>query len=156
MLAGADPAKVVGMGKLISLGVRSVVVAAGAATVEIYGDGTFKPRVRRVQFSQVTAVAGSYGFGLSAAKGVTPTALTPLNERAWTYAPKTRLAVAWGTPPTVPASFYRRATAAAVIGDGADWDFGPEGLQIDDAATSLVLWVIATAPVLDVNIIVEE
>lgn len=145
------------MGKLISLGVRSVVTSAGAATVEIYGDGTFKPRIRRIQFSQVTAVAGSYGLGLSAAKGVTPTALTPLVERAWTYAPKTRLAVAWGgTVPTVPTSFYRRATAAAVIGDGADWDFGPEGLQIDDAATSIVLWVIATAPVLDVNVIVEE
>ncbi len=145
------------MGKLISLGVRSVVVAAGAATVEIYGDGTFKPRVRRITGYQVTAVAGSYGVGLSGAKGVTPTAITPLVERAWTYAPKTRLAVAWGgTVPTVPTAFYRRATAAAAIGLAFDFDFGPEGLQIDDAATSLVLWVVATAPVLDVNIIVEE
>lgn len=146
------------MSSIISVGVRSVVTTTGAATVEIYGDGTYKPRIRKIEFSQVTAVAGTYGLGLSAVKGITPTAIPLFHERSWSSLPaiKTRVAVAWGTPPTVPAAFYRRATCAAVIGDGALWDFGEAGLQLDDAATSLVLWVIATAPVLDVNIVIEE
>jgi len=147
------------MGKLVSIGCRSIVTAAGGATLEILGLGTYKPRIRRIEFAQVTAVAGTYGLGFAAAAGVTPTSpATLLEERATTYDPKTRIALAWVTPPTVPAAFFRRATCAAAVGAAVVWDFGSEGLQMDDvvATSSLVLWVIATAPVLDINIVVDE
>jgi hypothetical protein len=143
---------------------RTVATAAGAASLEIIAPpvaaGNSKIRLLELSLSQVTAVAGTYGLGVPAAKGLVPT--TPvafLSDRSPAITPLTTAAVAWGTPPTVPAQFRARITCPATIGAGFDLKFGDvgreNGIEIPTGGT-MVLWIIALAPVCDVTALIEE
>ena len=140
---------------IYSLSQRTVVTAAGAATWEIIA-GARRPRVLEIGLSQVTAVAGIYGLGRPAAIGVDPT--TPVifsAELVGDHIATASGAVAWSTTaPTAPALFLRRVACPATIGAGVIWTF-PRGLYIT-VALSLVIWVIATAPVCDVWCVLDE
>jgi hypothetical protein len=63
-------------------------------------------------------------------------------------------ALAWATPPTVPANFFKRIAFPATIGVGVIWTF-PRGITIP-VSNSLVYWNLATNGVIDANIEVEE
>lgn len=147
--------------RLYRLAQRSIVTAAGGATWEIIAPATGnRIRILELKLTQVTAVAGTYGIGRPAAKGVTPTTpIAYLSDKAGLADAGSTAAVAWGTPPTVPVAFIDRVTCPATIGAGFDLkfgDFGQEkGVELI-AGTSLVIWVIATAPVCDVSALVEE
>jgi hypothetical protein len=134
---------------IYSLAQRTIVTAAGAATWEIRTVATLRSQILELGFSQVTAVAATIGVGRPAAIGVSPTsAQTFIAEDAAEVTGNTNACVAWGgSVPTVPPNFFRRVTCPATIGAGVIWTF-PRGLIIAVSA-SLVLWVIATAPVLD-------
>jgi hypothetical protein len=54
----------------------------------------------------------------------------------------------------VPANFMRRAAFPATIGAGIIWTF-PRGLGLPISG-SIVLWVIATASVVDVFAVADE
>ncbi len=145
---------------LLALGQRTIVTAAAGATWEIRAGAANKPKVLQMEFSQVTAVAATMGIGRPALIGVTPTTpQTYVDESDGNGAVGvTTSAVAWGTGPTVPANFNRRYTMAATVGVGQCVVF-PGGLGIpvlSGTVGSLVLWVIATAPVLDANAVVSE
>ena len=148
---------------LYSLAQRTIVTAAGGATWEIRTDASHKVALHELGLSQVTAVAGTYGLGKPAAIGVNPTTpVTFLDEgdggtAHGTPGPAatTTACVAWTTTaPTVPTNFNRRLTCAATIGQGTIWTW-PRGLMIP-VTSSIVLWIIATAPVLDVYATIDE
>lgn len=141
---------------IYSLAQRTTATAAASASWEVRSTASNKPKIMELGISQVTAVAGTYGVGHPAAIGVTPTSpQTVLDEQDGNGpAGLTTAAVAWGTGPTVPANFFRRLTCPATIGAGAIFTF-PRGLGVA-VTSSVVVWIIATAPVCDVWAVVDE
>lgn len=145
---------------IYSLAQRTTATAAASANWEVRAAATNAPLVMELSFFQVTAVAGVFGIGRPAAIGVTPT--TPVQVLAEGVPPGaaglptglSQAALAWGTGPTVPTAFNRRIACAATIGVGGIFVF-PRGFMIP-ASGSIVLWIIATAPVCDVNVVVDE
>ena len=129
--------------------------AATAAWEIISTSAQVRPAILELGFTQNAGTAGVFGLGRPQAKGVTPT--TPQTSLAEDYnevAGNTTVAVAWGTGPTVPLNFFRRISCPATIGAGVIWTF-PRGLIIQ-SNFSIVLWVIATAPVVDVYAVTNE
>jgi len=111
-----------------------------------------------VGLTQNAATAGVYGLGRPAAIGITPTSpQTWLDEQDGNDGTcNTKSALAWGTGPTVPANFFRRISCAATIGVGVVWTF-PRGLGLPTSGIlSLIIWIIATAPVCDVWGVADE
>lgn len=141
---------------LYALAQRTTATAAASATWEVRSTSANKPKIMELGISQVTAVAGSYGIGRPGAIGTTPTSPQTFVDEGDGNAPagNTTAAVAWGGGPTVPTNFNRRLTCAASIGVGAIFTF-PRGLGIP-VSGSIVVWIIATAPVLDVYAVVDE
>ena len=141
---------------IYSISQRTTATGAGTPAWEIIATGAqVRPALLEFCFTQVTGVAGSYGIGRPQAKGVTPTTpQTSLAEDVNEVAGNTTVAVAWATPPTVPANFFRRITCPATIGAGVIWTF-PRGLIIS-TTLNFCLWIIATAPVLDVYGVTNE
>lgn len=141
---------------LYGLSQRTTATSAASASWEVRSAATNKPRVMEVGISQVTAVAGVYGFGKPAAIGVTPTSPQnfPAENDASAPTSLSTAAVAWGTGPTVPSNFNRRVSCAATIGVGVIWTF-PRGYDVA-VSSSCIIWIIATAPVCDVWAVVDE
>jgi len=140
---------------IYSLSQRTVVTAAAGATWEIIAGAVRRPRILEIGLSQVTAVAGTYGLGRPAAVGVDPVPVLFSAELVGDHVSTVNGAVAWSTTaPTVPTLYLRRVTCPATIGAGVIWTF-PRGLYIA-ATLSIVIWVIATAPVCDVWCVLDE
>jgi hypothetical protein len=107
------------------------------------------------------ATASVYGFGRPAAKGVGPTSPTKfMNEMDTQLAANSQInasvALAWGTTaPTIPTTFYRRASLPAAIGAQIWWTF--EKFFVP-AGSTVVLWNNAAAPnsVAYVDIVIDE
>lgn len=128
---------------------RTTNGTAAAAAWEVRSGSTMKPRVFELGFSNVAATASVFGIGRPAAIGITPTSpQTFVDESDGNAGTSTvTAAVAWGTGPTVPANFNRRIALAAAIGAGTIFTF-PRGFGLP-VSGSVVLWVIATASVVD-------
>lgn len=141
---------------LYALAQRTSATAAASAAWEVRSTSTNKPKIMELGLSQVTAVAGVFGIGRPGAIGVTPTSPQTFVDEGDGNAPAavSTAAVAWGTGPTVPTNFNRRIACAATIGVGAIFTF-PRGLGIPISG-SIVVWIIATAPVCDVYAVVDE
>lgn len=147
---------------LYSLAQRTTSGTAATPAWEIRTDASHKVAVNEVGLSQVAATAGSFGFGRPAAIGITPTSPQTFVDEGdggtahGTPGPSatTTACVAWGTAPTIPANFNRRITCAASIGQGVIWTF-PRGLMVP-ITSSVVVWIIATAPVCDVYATIDE
>jgi hypothetical protein len=141
---------------IYSLSQRTTSGTAATAAWEVRSTSTNKPKIMEVGISQNAATAGVFGLGRPGAIGVTPTSpQTALDEQdGGGPAGLTTAAVAWGTGPTVPTNFFRRVSCPATIGAGVIWTF-PRGLGIP-VSGSIVVWVIATAPVADVWVVVDE
>lgn len=141
---------------LYALSQRTTQTVTANASWEVRSTSTNKPKIMELGISQVTAVAGTYGIGRPAAIGITPTTPQTFVDEGDGNAPAalTTAAVAWGTAPTVPANFNRRLTCAATIGVGAIFTF-PRGFGIPISG-SIVVWIIATAPVCDVYAVADE
>jgi hypothetical protein len=140
---------------IYSISQRTSATAAASASWEIRTTATDRAEVLELGLSQVTAVAGVYGLGRPAAIGITPTSpQTVLAEEPAGPAGTVTVCVAWGTGPTVPANFFRRVSCPATIGAGVIWTF-PRALIIA-ASSSIIIWIIATAPVCDVWVVLNE
>lgn len=142
---------------LYSMAQRTTATTAASASWEVRSGSANKPAVMELGLIQVTAVAGQYGIGKPAAIGITPTSpQTFLDESdgSGTGTAATTSAVAWGTGPTVPANFFRRVTCVNAVGAGIIWTF-PRGLRLP-VSSSIVVWIIATAPVCDAWAVVDE
>lgn len=141
---------------LFGLSQRTTATAAAAASWEVRSGATTKPKIMEIGISQVAATAGVYGIGRPAAIGITPTSpQTFVDEGDGNGGTATTTAaLAWATGPTVPVNFNRRLACAATIGVGAIFTF-PRGLGLP-VSGSVVVWIIATAPVCDVYAVVDE
>lgn len=139
-----------------ALSQRTTATAAASACWEVRSGATNAPLILEVGITQNAATAGVYGIGRPAAIGVTPT--SPQNFVAEGAANQptsiSTAAVAWGTGPTVPANFLRRVSCAATVGVGTIFSF-PRGLQLA-VSSSMVIWLITTAPVCDVWAVIDE
>lgn len=144
----------------ISLGLQTVVTTTASACLEIIAPPTRNVQIMELDITTVAATASEVGLGYPAAKGITPTLIAPLFVGD-PNAVMTRVAVAWGTPPTVPTRFERRVSLANAIGSLSVWQFDdfksdkPNGLVIL-AGTSIVLWNLSVVSLLDVSIVLEE
>ncbi len=141
---------------LFSLSQRTSATSAASASWEVRSTSGNKPKLLVLKLTQNTATAGVYGVGRPAAIGITPTSpQTFLDESDGNGAAAlTTAAVAWGTGPTVPANFFDRYSCAATIGVGF-LEVYPGGLGLP-VSGSIVIWIIATAPVCDVAAKVSE
>ena len=141
---------------IYSLSQRTTSGTAATAAWEVRSTSTNKPKMMEMSFTQVAATASVFGIGRPAAIGVTPTTPQTFLDEQDGNGPTglTTAAVAWGTGPTVPANFFRRVAMPATIGAGFVWTF-PRGLGIPISG-SIVLWVIATASVVDASAVVDE
>jgi hypothetical protein len=140
---------------IYSLSQRTVATSAASANWEIRTTATCRAQLLEVGLAQVTAVAATLGLGRPQAIGVTPTSpVNFLQEDPGEPNANTTACVAWGTPPTVPLQFFRRITCPATIGAGVIWTF-PRGLFIAVSA-SMIVWIIATAPVMDQWAVISE
>lgn len=141
---------------------QTAVTTTGAACLEIIAPPNRSCTVMEIDGAITAATASEFGLGFPAAAGITPTKqrLT-LNGSLAGFEIGTRVAVAWGTPPTLPAAFSRRAPLAAAIGSSFAWPFDdfksdkPNGIVIP-AGQTLVIWNLSTVSVLDVELTIEE
>lgn len=141
---------------LYGLSQRTTATVAASANWEIRSAATNKPRIMEMGLTQNTAVAGAYGIGRPGAIGTTPTSPQNFVGEDDNAAPTslTTAAVAWGVGPTVPTNFNRRISCAATIGVGYLFTF-PRGFNMA-ISSSIVSWIIATAPVCDVYAVIDE
>lgn len=141
---------------LYSMSQRTSSGTAATAAWEVRSASGDKPKIMEIGISQNAGTAGVYGLGRPAAIGITPTSPQTFIDEQDGNGPtgQTTSAVAWGTGPTVPANFFRRLSCPATIGAGVIWTF-PRGIGIA-VSSSIVIWVIATAPVCDVWAVADE
>jgi hypothetical protein len=141
---------------LYALSQRTTQTVAANAAWEVRSAATNKPKLMEVGISQVAATAGVFGLGRPGAVGITPTSPQNFVDEGDGNAPasQTTAAVAWGTGPTVPTNFNRRVSCVASTGAGVIWTF-PRGLGIP-ISSSIIIWIIATAPVCDVWAVADE
>lgn len=136
-----------------SIGRRTSDGTAATAALEIISGTNKGSWLRRLSITLVAATTSVYGLGRPAVKGVTPTTpVTSLLATPGEGAPSITTAVAWGTGPTVPAQFFRRASFAAVIGELIVWDIN---IYIA-SGTTLVLWNIGSNSLADVYVVTVE
>lgn len=141
---------------IYSLSQRTVSTTTANTSWEVIASAATKSRLLELTISQNGATAGVFGIGRPGSAGVTPTSPQTFLDEQDGGAPvgQTKAAVAWGTQPTVPTNFFRRLSCPATAGAGALLTF-PRGLGIP-ASTTLVVWIIATAPVCDMSAVVDE
>lgn len=138
------------------LGTRTSSGTSATAAWELRSAATDRLEIREIGWFLVAATATTIGLGRPAAIGVTPT--TPVTVLAGDSAAPAgtgTVAVAWGTGPTVPTNFLRRAALPAAIGNGMIWTFGPGELVVP-VSSSLILWNLGTNSVLDVYVSIDE
>jgi uncharacterized membrane protein len=134
---------------------RTVDGTAAQPNTEIRATSSDRPLLMELHMMCVAATAGSVGIGVPALIGVTPTtSYRVIAEDPAVPLGATIVATAWTTAPTVPAFFYRRLYLKAAIGQPLIVGF-PRGLTIPQSG-SLVLWNIATNPLFDVSMTVDE
>jgi hypothetical protein len=146
-----------------SRNIRTSATASGAPIVELIASAVKGCKIREIGIIIVNATASTFGLGVPAAKGVTPTTPVPLLDMAQgdSGAAGATLAVAWGTPPTIPAAFFRQCSLPATAGAALNptWRFNKleygNGLFVP-AGTSIILWSLTTVSIADVFFTVEE
>ncbi len=138
-----------------SIARRTTNVTIANPCIEIIAAATVRPRVMEIGIFMAAATASEFGIGRPAAIGITPTTpVTLLAEDNGDPTGTVTMALAWATPPTVPANFFRRASLAAAVGTGIIFTF-PKGLYIP-ASGSLVVWNISATGVSDIYVVIED
>jgi hypothetical protein len=129
--------------------------AAAAALCEIIpatlAAGKRPPEIREIGVFNVSGVAAEFGIGRPAAIGVTPGTEVTVQaaDSMDVIAGNTVIAASWGTGPTVPGTFMRRAELQAVTGAGVIFTWLPGELVLwsGAAVSTLILWQISVLAV---------
>ncbi len=140
---------------LFEVGFPFTTGAAAAAFGEIIpatlAVGTRMPEIREIGIYNQSGVAAEIGIGQPAAIGITPATLSTVQaiDTQDVLAGKTTVAKSWGTAPTVPGTFRRRAQLQAVAGAGAIWTWNPGEFVLWSGAviSTIVLWQISALAV---------
>jgi hypothetical protein len=119
----------------------SAVVPPGSPIAEIVAAATHAPKLMELSFTWFVGSTTQLGLGRPQAKGVANPSTPGIPFVSHESPGNTSLSVMltrWGTVPTVPLNFFRRATLNSATGAGVIWVF-PRGVGIP-AGGSLVLW----------------
>lgn len=139
-----------------SAGIAGGVGTSAVASIEIINSSASKGLfIKEILCSLKAATATTLGVGRPAAAGITPTTpalLLPLDGKSVGDA---KTAIAWGTPPTVPAAFIARISQQGVIGLTIDFVFADDGIYLAPGQT-LVVWNLGTNSVIDATIDASE
>jgi hypothetical protein len=113
--------------------------------------GKRPPEIREMGIFNQSGVAAQIGTGRPAAIGVTPATEVTVQagDSIDVIAGNTVIAASWATPPTVPATFMRRADLQAVPGAGVIWTWLPGEFVLwsGSAVSTLVIWQISALAV---------
>jgi len=109
------------------------------------------PEIREIGIFNQSGVAAEIGIGRPAAIGVTPATLTTVQatHAADVIAGNTTIAATWGTAPTAPTTFMRRAELQGVVGAGVIFTWGANEFTLWSASAigTIVLWQISALAV---------
>lgn len=137
-----------------SIANRTTNVTTANPCIEIIAGATIRVKIVEISIILAAATASTFGIGRPAAIGVTPTTpVTALPEDNVDPTGPFTTALAWATPPTIPAAFLRRCTIAGAVGAGIVFPF-PKGLYIT-ASESIIVWNLDTNGVSDINVVAE-
>lgn len=143
-----------------SRNIRTSATGAAAAAVELIANANKLCKVREIGIIIVNATASTFALGRPAAKGITPTTPVGLLDtgNGDAGAATATLAVAWGTPPTIPAAFFRVCSLPATAGASLTpvWKFDQGIGLVVPAGGSLILWTLTTVSIADVYFTIEE
>lgn len=139
---------------IYSLAQRTTNVTINNACVEWRASASNRPKILEVSWISAAATACSIGLGRPAAIGVTPVNVLFQADDPGEAAAVTNGSLSWGTSPTAPTIYHRRANFAATIGVGIVWTF-PRGLIIT-ASGSVILFNITASVAADVNCVIDE
>ena len=137
-----------------SIGIRTSNVTTANPTLELIAPAA-GTRVVGITITMAAATASVFGIGRAAAVGVTPTTpATLVRLDAGRPATLTTTALAWATPPTIPAAFIARTNLPATIGASVTLSF-PDGITLA-TGESLVVWNLSTCGVSDITVTTDE
>jgi hypothetical protein len=109
------------------------------------------PEIREIGIFNQSGVAAEIGVGRPAAIGITPATLTTVQalHAVDVIAGNTTIAKTWGTAPTAPTNFMRRAELQGVVGAGIIWTWGVGEFAMWSASAigTIVLWQISALAV---------
>ncbi len=140
---------------LYEVGFTKTTGAAAAPFGEIIAAaiaaGKRLPEIREIGIFNQSGIAAEIGIGRPAAVGITPATLQTVQatHSADVIAGNTTVALTWGTAPTAPGTFTRRAELQAVVGAGLIWTWGAGEFTLWSAAAigTFVLWQISAQAV---------
>jgi hypothetical protein len=124
--------------------------ATNGSVIEFIGATGQRAQLVEFGITLNAATATQIGLGYPAAQGVTPTAPVTLLSESDNATTTITSALAWGTPPTAPTYYYRRASLPATVGAQVIWTWpaGSTGLILLNS-TSIVLYLLAVGSVID-------
>src|SRR6266550_5603820 len=136
---------------IFSLSLRTTVTTIAAAAWAALSPSTNEAAVMELRYVNGAATASVIGIGRSANTPTLTGGVAFLAEDEGRPAGVTQAAVAFGTAPTVPTNFFRRASIAAVIGVGIVYTF-PRGIVLAAAGAAITVWNITTnSAVVDID-----
>lgn len=115
------------------------------------GGGARNPEIREIGIFNNSGAAAEVALGHPAAIGITPATETTVQAMNGmdVIAGATKIAATWGTAPTAPAVFMRRATLQTVVGSGVIWVWNPGEFVLWSGSTldTIVLWQLSALAV---------
>jgi hypothetical protein len=141
---------------IYSLSLRTTVTTIAAASWAALSPATNEAAVMELRWVNGAATASVIGIGRTANTPTLTGGVAFLAEDEGRPTGQTQAAVAFGTAPTVPTQFFRRASLAGVIGVGIIYTF-PRGLVLAAAGAAICVWNITTnSAVVDVDAVADE
>ena len=141
---------------IYSLSQRTTVTTIAAASWAALSPATNEAAVMELRWVNGAATASVIGIGRSANTPTLTSGVAFLPEDEGRPAGVTQAGVAFGTAPTVPTQFFRRASIAGVIGAGIVYTF-PRGIVLAGGGSALVVWnITANSAVVDIDCVVDE
>jgi hypothetical protein len=139
-----------------STGVPGGVGTTGVAALEIINSSASKNVfIKEILASLTAATATRLGVGRPAAAGITPTTPILFQGLDGVSVADAKTAIAWATPPTIPAKFYADIFQQNVAGLTIDFVFADDGIMLKPGQT-LVVWNLAGNSVCNFTIDASE
>lgn len=141
---------------IYSLSLRSTVTTIAAASWAALSPATNEAAIMELRWVNGAATASVIGIGRTANTPTLTGGVAFLAEDEGRPTGLTQAAVAFGTAPTVPTQFFRRASLAAVIGVGIIYTF-PRGIVLPAGGQALCVWnITANSAVVDIDCVADE
>lgn len=141
---------------IYSLSLRTTVTTIGVASWAALSPAGNEAAVVELRYISGAGTQCIIGIGRSANVPTLSGGVAVLAEDEARPTGQTQCAVAFGTAPTVPSNFIRRATIQGTSGNGVLYTFA-NGLVLPAGGQALVVWNIAvSSAVVDIDCVVDE